>query len=161
MADHLKWMRIIVEGAKAAAAGGEEPAAAVIVQDNQVIGLGRTSKISEKCGLAHAELNALLDAKLHLGLHPKGVTLYCTLEPCAMCLGAIIFTGINTLVYGTDDPYRGAVAMFQDHPVYGKWMPEIIEGILREECEALKGLPAFKKAISKESGLSKQFGNSQ
>lgn len=149
MADHLRWMRIIVEGAKAAAAESEEPTAAVVVQDEQIIGLGRNSKNSEKCGLGHAVLNALLDARRNLGLRPKDVTLYCTLEPCAMCLGAVIFAGIDTVVYGTRDPARGAVAMFKGHSTYGEWMPEMIEGVLMEECEALKNLPAFKKSLQK------------
>jgi tRNA(adenine34) deaminase len=147
MADHLKWMRIIVEGAKAAAVEREEPTAAVVVQNDQVIGLGRNSKNADKCGLGHAVLNALFDAKLNLGLRPKDVTLYCTLEPCAMCLGAIVFSGINTIVYGMDDPVLGAISMFKDHKVYGEWMPEIIRGILKEECEALQTLPTFKRTI--------------
>jgi tRNA(adenine34) deaminase len=140
-------MRIIVEGAKAAAVEHEEPTAAVVVQDDQVIGLGRNSKNADKSGLGHAVLNALLDAKLNLGLRPKDVTLYCTLEPCAMCLGAVAFSGINTIVYGTDDPILGAISMFQEHEVYGEWMPEIIRGVLREECEALQTLPTFKRTV--------------
>ncbi|MBN1847647.1 MAG: nucleoside deaminase [Deltaproteobacteria bacterium] len=149
MPDHVKWMRLIVEGAKAAAAEGEEPAAAVVVQDGQIIGLGRNSRNSEKCGLGHAVLNALLDAKRNLGLRPKDVTLYCTLEPCAMCLGATIFAGINTVVYGTHDDARGAVEMFKEHSIYGDWLPELINGVLMKECEALKKLPSFKKAMVK------------
>jgi len=145
MADHDRWMKLIVEGAKAAARGGEAPTTAVIVQDDEVIGLGRNAQKSQKSGFAHAELNALLDAKPNLGPHPEGVTLYCTLEPCAMCLGAITFAGINRVVYGTGDPDGGAVKMFQGHPFYGKWMPEIVEGVMKEECEALKELPTFKK----------------
>lgn len=147
MTNHLRWMRIIVEGAKAAAVEGEEPTAAVIVQDDVLIGLGRNTKTSEKSGLSHAILNALLDAKLNLGLRPKGVTLYSTLEPCAMCFAALIFAGINTIVYGADDPDLGAAEMFKQHPVYGEKMPEIIKGVMQEECEALKGLPAFKRVL--------------
>lgn len=63
-----------------------------------------------------------------------------------MCLGAILFAGIRTVVYGARDPEGGATRMFQEHPVYRKWMPEVIGGIRENECEALKNLPAFRKA---------------
>ncbi|MFC1892221.1 nucleoside deaminase [Thermodesulfobacteriota bacterium] len=141
---HIKWMRIIVEGAKAAAAEGEAPVAAIVVQDDQVLGLGRDTTISQKCGFAHADLNALMDARISLDRHPEGVTIYSTLEPCAMCLGAITFAGINKLVYGADDPDGGAVKLFQNHPSYKEWMPEVIEGVLKDECEDLKKLKTFK-----------------
>ena len=141
---HLKWMRIIVEGAKAAAADGEAPVAAIVVQDEQVLGLGRDTRASQKCGFAHAELNALMDARVSLDLHPENVTIYSTLEPCAMCLGAISFARINRLVYGADDPDGGAVKLFQDHNLYKEQMPEVIHGVLKNECEDLKKLKTFK-----------------
>jgi len=110
-----------------------------------VLGVGRCTKTSEKCGFAHAELNALLAAKQKLGRKPEGVVLYCTLEPCAMCLGAILFAGIRTVVYGASDPEGGAVGMFQKNPTYRNWMPEIISGIMTAECEELMKRPFFRK----------------
>ncbi len=62
-----------------------------------------------------------------------------------MCLGAITFAGIRTVVFGASDPEGGAVDMFSRHPTYRTWMPQIIGGVLEEECEALKALPTFTK----------------
>ena len=94
----------------------------------------------------HAELNALLAAKFLLGRRPEGVVLYATLEPCAMCLGAIIFSGIRTLVYGASDPAGGAIAMFRQHSPYREWMPDVIDGVLSDACDELVMLPTFKTA---------------
>ncbi len=85
-----------------------------------------------------------MDARVNLGRYPEGVTIYSTLEPCAMCLGAITFAGINRLIYGADDPEGGAVKLFQSDPFYKEWMPEVIEGVLKDECEGLKKLKTFK-----------------
>ena len=134
-----------IEEAMKSAQNGDGPIAAIIVQHNQIIGVGRNSKTSEKSGFAHAELNALLAVKSVLGRKPKNCILYTTYEPCAMCLGAITFSGIRTLVYGCSDPEGGAVAMFKQHEIYSKWMPEVIGGVMKKECDALKLLPTFGK----------------
>jgi len=122
------------------------PAAAIIVRRDTVLGVGRNTKTTEQSGFAHAEVNALLAAKPLLGRRPKGCVLYSTLEPCAMCLGAITFAGIGAVVYGAPDPEGGAVSMFKRHPTYRGWMPQVVAGVLREECEALKALPTFQRA---------------
>ena len=145
MDTHENWMSRAVAEAKAAAQDGEAPAAAVIVQNGSVLATGRNTKTSQRSGFAHAELNALLAAKHKLGRKPEGAVLYSTLEPCAMCLGAIIFSGIRTVVYGAPDSEGGAVNMFRDHPSYREWMPEIIGGVMEPECEELKALPTFRK----------------
>ena len=134
-----------VAEAKAAAQDGEAPAAAIIVQDDTVLATGRNTKTSEQSGFAHAELNALLSAKHRLGRKPEGAVLYSTLEPCAMCLGAIVFSGIRTVVYGAADSEGGAIDMFRQHPTYRDWMPEVIGGVMESECETLKKMPTFKK----------------
>jgi tRNA(Arg) A34 adenosine deaminase TadA len=141
--DHETWMARAIEEARAAAADGEGPVAALIVRGGDVLAVGRNTKTSERCGFAHAELNALLAARPTLGRRPVGCALYTTLEPCGMCLGAVTFSGIRTLVYGAQDPEGGAVAMFRRHPVYRAWMPETVGGVLEAECEALKRLPTF------------------
>jgi tRNA(adenine34) deaminase len=147
MIAHEMWMARAVDEAKAAARDGEAPIAAIVVQGDTVLGVGRNTKTSERCGFMHAELNALLAARPLLGRRPEGVVLYSTLEPCAMCLGAIVFSGIRTLVYGASDAV-GAVAMFREHPRYGEWMPEVIGGVLVDQCEALIALPTFTGAGS-------------
>lgn len=135
---HETWMAKAIEEARAAARDGEAPIAAIIVQRESILAVGRNTKTSEHSGFAHAELNALIAAKPFLGRRPEACVLYSTLEPCAMCLGAIIFSGIRTVVYGAPDPEAGAVAMFRQHATYGKWMPEVIADVLRDKCEALK-----------------------
>lgn len=146
MIDHDKWMQRAIAEARAATSEGNGPAAALIVRNGELLEIAHNTKTTDRSGFAHAELNALLQAKTKLGRHPEGVTLYSTLEPCAMCLGAIIFAGIRTVVYGAKDPEGGATQMFQGHPVYSKWMPEVIGGIRENECEELKDLPTFRKA---------------
>lgn len=146
MTTHEMWMVKVIEEANAAEKDGEAPIAAMVVQGDKILGIGRNTKTSEHCGFMHAELNALLAAKPLLGRKPEGVVLYTTLEPCAMCLGAIIFSGIRTVVIGAPDPLAGAVNMLRQHPPYAEWMPDIIEGVLEDECEALLALPTFNKA---------------
>src|SRR5690349_10397745 len=92
---HEQWMRRAVKEAITAAASGEALVAALIVQAGVLLAVGRNTKTSSKCGFAHAELNALFEAKRLLGRRPRDAVLYVTLEPCAMCLGAIIFSGIR------------------------------------------------------------------
>jgi len=146
MTEHDRWMERAIAEARAAASEGNAPAAALIVRGDELLGIAHNTKTTDGAGFAHAELNAILQAKAKLGRHPEGVTLYSTLEPCAMCLGAITFAGIRTVVYGARDSEGGATRMFREHPVYSKWMPEVIGGIRECDCEALKDLPAFKKA---------------
>ena len=143
MDQHAHWMRNAVDEARAAGRDGEAPIAALVVQDGRIVGKGRNTKTSQNCGYAHAELNAILDAGPKLGRRPAGAVLYCTLEPCAMCLGAVIFSGIRTLVYGAEDPEAGAVETLRRDERYAKWMPEVIPSILREECQALNSLPTM------------------
>ena len=138
MDNHKKWMAKAIEEAMKSAQNGDGPVAAIIVQNDQIISVGRNTKTSENSGFAHAELNALLAAKPLLGREPEGCILYSTFEPCAMCLGAITFSGIRKIVYGSSDPIGGSITMFKQHETYSKWMPEVIGGIMKDECDALK-----------------------
>lgn len=132
-----------IEEAMKSARNGNGPIASIIVRHDQIISVGRNTKTSENSGIAHAELNALLAAKPLLGRTPEGCILYSTLEPCAMCLGAITFSGIRKIVYGSSDPAGGAIAMFKQHDTYRNWIPEIIGGVMKDECDTLKLLPTF------------------
>lgn len=81
------------------------PYGAVIVKDNKIIGRSASDVPVSKTGFSHAELRAIEDAMEHLGGHlcaegGRGVTIYSSCEPCAMCMGAILYTGIDRLVYG-------------------------------------------------------------
>ena len=137
MSPHIAWMQRALEEALAAGAAGEAPIAALVVRQGELLSVGRNTKTSQRCGFAHAELNALLRAADKLGRHPSDAVLYSTLEPCAMCLGAAVFAGIRTVVYGAEDSQGGATRMFQDDPIYSRWLPVMIGGVLRDECETL------------------------
>lgn len=101
--------------ADAAEALGEVPVAALIVIDGQVAGRGTNRNIIEHDPSAHAEVVALRAAGLAIGNHRLvGATLYCTLEPCLMCVGAMLHARIARLVFAADDPKTGAVGSVFD-----------------------------------------------
>ena len=103
-------MRMALALAREAEASGEVPVGAVAVLDNRVIGRGRNSPISLNDPTAHAEMLALREASAAIGNHRlEGVTLYSTLEPCAMCAGALVAARVSRLVFGARDLRFGAV----------------------------------------------------
>jgi tRNA(adenine34) deaminase len=101
--------------AREAADLGEVPVGAVAVCDGRVVGRGRNAREADRDPTAHAELVALRDAARTLGRwRLTGVTLYVTLEPCAMCAGAMVLARIDRLVYAASDPKAGAVGSLMD-----------------------------------------------
>lgn len=95
--------------ARAASEAGEVPVAALVVKDGVVIGRGHNRNIADNDPSAHAEIVALREAGRALGNHRlPGCTLYCTLEPCPMCVGAIIHARLARVVYAAPDPKTGA-----------------------------------------------------
>ena len=151
---HEYWMRRAVEEAKRNRAAGEAPIAALIVRRDELLRIGLNRKTARQVGYAHAELDAILQTSRCLGRHPDDCRIYVTLEPCAMCLGAIIFAGIRTLVFGAWDPLGGAVKLFQTHPQYRQWMPEVHAGIMEAECAALIESAAVPVATAQERTVS-------
>ncbi|MGQ0699558.1 MAG: tRNA adenosine(34) deaminase TadA [Panacagrimonas sp.] len=112
--DDRHWMNEALALAGRAAEAGEVPVGAVLVQDSRVIGEGWNRPIANHDPSAHAEMIALRAAASLLGNYRlPGTTLYVTLEPCAMCAGAIIHARVQRLVFGAADPRAGAV-----HSVY-------------------------------------------
>lgn len=102
-------MRLALEQAKTARALGDVPVGAVAIRHNQVIGAGFNRKEQENLPTLHAEIIALEQAAAHLGnWRLSGVTLYCTLEPCPMCAGAMLQARLPRLVYGAKDIRFGA-----------------------------------------------------
>ena len=102
-------MREALELARLAAARGEVPVGAVVVREGEVIGRGSNAPISSRDPTAHAEIAALRDAARALeNYRLGGCTLYVTLEPCAMCAGAIMHARIRRVVFGARDPKTGA-----------------------------------------------------
>ncbi len=137
-------MRMALDLAQAAADAGEVPVGAVIVDEAtvEVVATGANAPISGHDPTAHAEIQAIRAAARALGNYRlAGLTLYVTLEPCAMCAGAISHARIGRLVWGADDPKGGAVLhgprLFDQPTLHSR--PAVEGGILAESCgEALR-----------------------
>ncbi len=128
-----------LELAEEALIGGEIPIGAVAVYENEIIAAARNEKELRQDATAHAEILALQRAAQHLGRwRLEGVTLYCTLEPCPMCAGAIINARIPKVYFGARDSKAGAcggvVNLFEEGFNH---RPELIGGILEKECGSL------------------------
>ena len=107
--DDLTYMQLAVQAARAALAIGEVPIGAVLVMDGQVLARAHNLRERDQDPTAHAEILAIREAAARLGSwRMNGATLYVTLEPCAMCAGAIILARISRLVFGPMDPKAGA-----------------------------------------------------
>lgn len=108
--DDERWMRVALEEADAAARAGDVPIGAVIVdQEGRILGRGRNRRELDGDPTAHAEIDALRRAARQIGHWRVEATLYVTLEPCAMCAGALVNARVQRLVYGAPDPKAGAV----------------------------------------------------
>jgi tRNA(adenine34) deaminase len=114
-ADRERWMGEALAVAADAQARGEVPVGAVVVRDGAVIGRGGNSPLAANDPTAHAEIGALREAARALGNYRlAGCDLYVTLEPCAMCAGAIMHARIRRLVFGAFDPKTGACGSVVD-----------------------------------------------
>lgn len=115
LASDLHWMTEALALAHRAAAAQEVPVGAILVRDNEVIGEGWNRPIATCDPSAHAEMLALrAAASREQNYRLPGTTLYVTLEPCAMCAGAIIHSRVQRLVFGATDPKAGAVHSLYD-----------------------------------------------
>ena len=136
----VNFMQAALEEAKAAGARGEVPVGAVIVFDDRIVGRGGNRTILDCDPSAHAEIVALRDAAKGIGNYRLlGTTLYVTIEPCAMCAGAMVQARIARLVYGADDPKGGAAGScfsIFDHPKINHRV-EVSRGMLADEAAAL------------------------
>lgn len=126
--------------ARAAASAGEVPVGALVVKDGKIIGRGANRPIESHDPTAHAEILAMREAAAYLGNERlTDCDLWVTLEPCAMCAGAIAHARIRRLYYGADDPKGGAVAhgprLFEQPTVHHR--PEIYAGIAADEATDL------------------------
>lgn len=133
------FMHMAMALAAEAASLGEVPVGAVVVKDGMVIGQGRNAPISLSDPTAHAEIQAMRAAAQHLGNYRLvDCTLYVTLEPCAMCSGAILHARIARLVYGASDPKTGCCGSVVNLMAEQKLNHhcEVISGVLAAECSA-------------------------
>jgi tRNA(Arg) A34 adenosine deaminase TadA len=140
MSNDLAHLRAAITEANNAEANGEVPVGAVVVHNNQIIGRGQNRVLRDSDPTAHAEIVALREAGLHLrNYRLEDCTLYATLEPCAMCAGAILQARISRLVYAAPDPKAGAcgsVLSVLNHPQLNHKL-DLLPGLLAEECGAL------------------------
>ena len=136
MNDEL-FLRAAIAEAKAAEANGEVPVGAVVIHENKIIGRGQNRVLRDSDPTAHAEIVALREAGLALkNYRLEDCTLYATLEPCAMCAGAILHARIARLVYAAPDPKAGAcgsVLSVLNHPQLNHKV-EVTSSLLAEEC---------------------------
>jgi len=115
MADDAHWMRLALAEAQAAASAGEVPVGAIVVKDGQVIATGRNAPVQDHDPTAHAEIAALRAAAQRLGNYRlDGCSLYVTLEPCAMCSGAILNSRLDHVIYGAREARTGAAGSVID-----------------------------------------------
>ncbi len=126
--------------ARKAGEAGEVPIGAVMIHEDQIIGRGQNRVLRDKDPTAHAEVVAMREAAVALGNYRlNGCTLYVTLEPCAMCAGAMIHARIDRLVYAASDPKAGAagsVLSVLNHPKLNHQL-QVEQGVLGEEAGAL------------------------
>ncbi len=132
-----RWMEEALRLARLAEVAGEVPVGAVVVSEGQLIGRGWNQVVSASDPCAHAEIVALRDAARTLGNYRlSGCQLFVTLEPCAMCAGAIVHARISRLVFGARDPKAGAaggIMQVINHPRLNHRV-EVAEGVLGGRC---------------------------
>ena len=134
------FLRAAIELARDAERAGEVPVGAVAVRDGRIIGRGSNSPIASHDPTAHAEILALREAAAAIGNYRlEGATMYVTLEPCAMCAGALVAARLTRLVFGARDLRFGAVRSkfrLADADVLNHRL-EVAEGVLGAECAEL------------------------
>jgi len=129
-------MRLALAEARAALHVGEVPIGAVIVRDHELLASGFNQPVHTVDPVAHAEIVALRRAARILGNYRlTGTTLYVTVEPCLMCVGALVSARVSTLVYGADEPKFGAVRSILDVDTLSLTHRfEVVSGVLEAEC---------------------------
>ncbi len=137
---HEDYMREALRLARESAAGEEAPVGAVVAVGGEIVGRGSNAPIARNDPTAHAEILAIREAAARIGNYRlNGATLYCTLEPCVMCAGALVNARISRLVFGARDlrfggvrsKFRLADSELLNHSV------EIVEGVMGAECVEL------------------------
>jgi tRNA(adenine34) deaminase len=132
-------MRAALDEARSAAASGDVPVGAIVVQGEVILSRAANRTVRDQDPTAHAELLAIRAASAALGSwRLEGCTLYVTLEPCAMCAGAIVLARVSRVVIGAWDPKAGMAGSVGDllrHPRLNH-RPEVAGGVLEDECGA-------------------------
>ena len=141
--DDRKWMRLALREAESALASDDVPIGAIAVHKGRVIGRGYNRREADQDPTAHAEMIALRQAADVLGQwRLEDVTLYCTLEPCAMCAGALVLARVPRLVYAAIDPKAGAAGSVMEITRHHRLnhQVQVEHGVLAEEAaEQIRG----------------------
>ena len=151
MKSHEDWMRLALAEAEKALATDDVPIGAIAVLDGTIIGRGHNQREADQDPTAHAEMIAIRQAAQHIGhWRLEDVTLYCTLEPCAMCAGAMVLARLPRLVVAAPDPKAGAggsVLNILDHDALNHRV-EVAQGLLADE--AAEQIRAFFRRLRAE-----------
>ena len=137
---HERWMREALILAEQAAEADEVPVGAIVVHNGEIIGRGFNQPIRSCDATAHAEIVAIRSAsQLRSNYRLPGTTVYVTIEPCTMCLGAMIHARVDRLVFGATEPRAGAVVSQGSLIEAGYFNHQLsfIDGVLAEECSSL------------------------
>ncbi len=136
---HEGFMRLALAQARAAGAAGEVPIGAVVVRDGTVVAEGANRPVSAVDPTAHAEIVALRAAAVWAGNYRlPGTTVYVTLEPCLMCVGALIGARVSAVVYGAAEPKWGALeSITRAGELAANHRFTAVSGVLADECRAL------------------------
>jgi len=136
----LEYMHLAIVQAQAAALRGEVPVGAVVVLEDRILAAAGNRTITDCDPTAHAEIVALREAARKAGTHRLiGASIYVTIEPCAMCAGALVQARIARLIYGADEPKGGAIRTCMqvlDAPALNHRI-EVVSGVLAEESVQL------------------------
>jgi tRNA(adenine34) deaminase len=140
--DWSKWMQIALDQARKAETLGEVPVGAVILDaEHRLLAHAHNAPIIQQDPTAHAEIEALRQACRNVGNYRlTGAVIICTLEPCIMCVGALVQARVAGIVFGTRDPKAGALVSRMQFPQDYSWLNHtfwIEEGIRRQECSSL------------------------
>jgi len=134
------WMNEALLEAQKSYEINEVPVGAIIVFNNEIIGRGHNQSISKKDATSHAEIEAIRNASKKIkNYRLTGADLYVTLEPCAMCYGAIVHSRISTVFFGASDQKSGVCVSCDNlsEKTYFNHRPKIVGNIMKEECSTL------------------------
>ena len=131
------WMKVALEQAALALAEGNLPIGAAIVHEGSIVAVGRNGIESDSDDTRHAELVAIQAIPGFLFEHKRRCTIYTTLEPCMMCLGAIVNVGITRVVFGARDRLVGATGLLPHGDYYRRKGLDLVSGVSAAESQAL------------------------
>ena len=145
--DHQKFMREALKEAEVSLREGERPIGAVIVHGGKIVGRGRALHKKRHSQIAHAEMNALIQAERYLDEYQHEAVLYTTVEPCVMCFGAVVMSDLAGVVFALPD-HNIMPAQMLEMPYVRRHIRHYLGGVLQQESEALWLKSAHAKEIS-------------